>query len=420
MGVPLIEFKDVTKRFGPRTILERVNLQIYEEQVTTIIGLSGSGKSVLLKHIVGLLTPDAGTILFRGNPIHRMEKKEMDAWLGQISYMFQGNALFDSMTVYENVAIPLRETTNLSKAEIDRRVTARIEQAELGEAVQKYPSQISGGMQKRVALARALITDPKIVLFDEPTTGLDPVRKNAILSMIAQYHKKFGFTAILVSHEIPDIFFISNRIIALYDRAVVFQGTPEELEAFEHPFKDEVLQSIEGLQEELTGLYSRRYFKVRYQTELKRGALRETYAVVVFTIGNLDAVSAGLGHEAAPEAIRCMGAYIDKHFGAVGGFSTRQNTNEFVTVLPNSDTAAVEGILQDLIEDFREHGIRQIQAGAHKSAASMENVEFAIRAGLAQGPQGQSTVELESIIALAKRDQKEVARIRCDARGRPN
>ena len=236
MDVPLIEFKGVTKRFGPRTILEGVNLQIYEEQVTTIIGLSGSGKSVLLKHIVGLLKPDEGTILFRGKPLHRMGKKEMDACLGQMSYMFQGNALFDSMTVYENVAIPIRETMNLSKAEIDRRVMARIEQAELGEAAQKYPSQISGGMQKRVALARALITDPQIVLFDEPTTGLDPVRKNAILSMIAQYRKKFGFTAILVSHEIPDIFFISNRILALYDRAIVFQGTPEELEAFEHPW----------------------------------------------------------------------------------------------------------------------------------------------------------------------------------------
>ena len=344
----------------------------------------------------------------------------MNACLGQMSYMFQGNALFDSMTVYENVATPIRETADLSESEIDRRVMARIEQAELGEAVQKYPSQISGGMQKRVALARALITDPKIVLFDEPTTGLDPVRKNAILSMIAQYHKKFGFTAILVSHEIPDIFFISNRILALYDRAIVFQGTPEELEAFEHPFKDEVLQSIEGLQEELTGLYSRRYFKVRYQTELKRGALRETYAVVVFTIENLDAISAGLGHEAAPEAIRCMGAYIDKHFGAVGGFSTRQKTNEFVTLLPNSDLAAVEAILENLINDFQEHGIRQIQAGAHKSAASREKVEFAIRAGLAQGQQGQSTVELESIIALARQNQKEIARLRCDAWGKAN
>jgi phospholipid/cholesterol/gamma-HCH transport system ATP-binding protein len=420
MAVPLIEFKDVTKRFGPRTILERVDLQIYEEQVTTIIGLSGSGKSVLLKHIVGLLKPDEGTIFFRGKPIHRMGKKEMNACLGQMSYMFQGNALFDSMTVYENVATPIRETTNLNKAEIDRRVMDRIEQAELGEAAQKYPSQISGGMQKRVALARALISDPKIVLFDEPTTGLDPVRKNAILSMIAHYHKKFGFTAILVSHEIPDVFFISNRVLALYNQKIVFQGTPEELQAFEHPFKDEVLKSIEGLQEELTGLYSRRYFKVRYQTELKRGAFRETYAVVVFTIENLDAISAGLGHEAAPEAIRCMGAYIDKHFGAVGGFSTRQNTNEFVTVLPNSDLAAVEAILENLIKDFQEHGIRQIQTGAYKSAASMEKVEFAIHAGLAQGNQGQSTVELESIIALAKQDQKEIARLRCDGRDHAN
>ncbi len=257
-------------------------------------------------------------------------------------------------------------------------------------------------------------------MFDEPTTGLDPVRKNAILSMIAQYHKKFGFTAILVSHEIPDIFFISNRILALYDRAVVFQGTPEELEAFEHPFKDEVLKSIEGLQEELTGLYSRRYFKVRYQTELKREAFREAYAVVVFSIENLDAISAGLGHEAAPEAIRCMGTYIDKHFGAVGGFSTRQNLNEFVTVLPNSDLAAVEGVLENLINDFQEHGIRQIQAWAYKGAASMETIEFAIHAGVAQGSQGQSTAELESIIALAKQDQREIARLRCDGQGQAN
>ena len=250
--VPLIEFKEVTKRFGSRTILDHVNLQIYEGQITTIIGLSGSGKSVLLKHIIGLLKPDEGTILFRGKPLNRMKKNEMEACLGQMSYMFQGNALFDSMTVYENVALRLRKTTNLRNAEIGRRVMARIEQAELSGSTYKYPSQISGGMQKRLAIARALITDPQIVLFDEPTTGLDPVRKNAILSMIAQYHKKFGFTAILISHEIPDIFFISNRILGLYDRRIVFQGTPEELEAFEHPFKEDVIQSIEGLQEELT------------------------------------------------------------------------------------------------------------------------------------------------------------------------
>jgi phospholipid/cholesterol/gamma-HCH transport system ATP-binding protein len=132
---------------------------------------------------------------------------------------------------------------------------------------------------------------------------------------------------------------------------------------------------------------------------------------------NLDAISSGLGHKAAPEVIRCMGVYIDKHFGAVGGFSTRQNTNEFVTVLPNSDRAEAEGILENFIKDFQEQGIRQIQAGASKSATSMENVEFAIRAGLAQGNIGQSIDELESNIALAKHDQKEIARLHCDAWG---
>ena len=150
---------------------------------------------------------------------------------------------------------------------------ARIEQTELSEAANKYPSELSGGMQKRAALARALITDPQIVLFDEPTTGQDPVRKNAILSMIAQYQRKFGFTAILVSHEIPDVYFISNRILALYNRAIVFQGTPEELENFDHPFKDEVIHSLEGLQKELTGLYSKRQFKVLYHAQLKQKTL---------------------------------------------------------------------------------------------------------------------------------------------------
>ena len=226
MESPLIEFKDVTKRFGARSVLDRVNLQIYEGQVTTIIGLSGSGKSVLLKHIIGLLKPDEGTILFKGKSLSEMKKGESAAHFAQISYMFQDNALFDSMTVYENIALPLRETTNLSKAKIDSRVMARIEQTELEDAAHKYPSELSGGMQKRAALARALVTDPRIVLFDEPTSGQDPVRKNAILGMIAQYQRKFGFTAILVSHEIPDVYFISNRILALYDRSIVFQGSP--------------------------------------------------------------------------------------------------------------------------------------------------------------------------------------------------
>jgi phospholipid/cholesterol/gamma-HCH transport system ATP-binding protein len=266
METPLIEFKNVTKRFGSRTILDQVNLKIYEGHISTIIGKSGTGKSVLLKHIIGLLSPDEGSVLFRENPIGSLKKSEWDAYRVQVSYMFQNNALFDSMTVYDNVALPLQQTMNLSKTEIERRVMARIEQTELTEVTYKYPSELSGGMQKRVALSRALVTDPTIVLFDEPTTGQDPIRKNAILAMIAEYQRKLGFTAILISHEIPDVFFISNRILALYNGKIVFQGTPEELDEFEHPFKDEVIQSLEGFQEELTGLYSQRHFKVRYQT----------------------------------------------------------------------------------------------------------------------------------------------------------
>ncbi|MGD8760820.1 MAG: ATP-binding cassette domain-containing protein [Desulfobacteraceae bacterium] len=149
-----------------------------------------------------------GQVLYRGTPIGKMGKKEWYDYMGQISYMFQNNALFDSLTVYENVVLPLRENNNLSNHQIRQKVMSRLEQTELTDVTDKYPSELSGGMQKRTALARALVTDPKIVLFDELTTGQDPIRRNAILGMIAGYRKKFGFTAILISHDIPDVFFI--------------------------------------------------------------------------------------------------------------------------------------------------------------------------------------------------------------------
>jgi phospholipid/cholesterol/gamma-HCH transport system ATP-binding protein len=215
MKNPLIEFQKVSKRFNNHMVLDQVDLTIYEGEISTIIGKSGSGKSVLLKHIIGLLTPDEGTILFRGQPIQKMSKSERDRYFSQISYMFQNNALFDSITVFENIALPLRQTTPLSQKAIEERVGARMAQMELTDVAQKYPSELSGGMQKRVALSRALVIDPKMVLFDEPTTGQDVIRRNAILSMIAQYQRQFGFTAVLISHDVPDVFFISNRILAL-------------------------------------------------------------------------------------------------------------------------------------------------------------------------------------------------------------
>jgi len=411
MEAPLIEFRDVTKRFNDKTVLERVNLQIYEREVTTIIGLSGTGKTVLLKHIIGLLKPDEGTILFRGQPLEKIRKRDLP-----MSYMFQGNALFDSMTVFENIALPLLETTNLSRSEVRRRVMARVEQMELADAIDKYPSEISGGMQKRVALARALVTDPQIVLFDEPTTGQDPVRKNAILGMIAQYQRTFGFTAILVSHEIPDVYFISNRILALYGKSIVFQGTPEEFEDFDHPFKEEVVHSLEGLQKELTGLHSKRQFKLRYQGQLRGGALGETYAVAVFSLDGLDAVAAALGHDAAQEALRSLGMFLGKHFGAIGGFSTRHSLNEYVTVLPTTDRAEAEGIVGEYIRDLQaqEQAILEIWAAAQKQSASDACVELILLAGLAQGHPDEG---IDAVIERARREQNVVSRIRCINKG---
>jgi phospholipid/cholesterol/gamma-HCH transport system ATP-binding protein len=411
---PIIEFKGVTKRFDTRTILDRVDFQIYEGEVTTLIGLSGTGKSVTLKHIIGLLKPDEGQVLYRGKPINQMSKKEWNAYISKVSYMFQNNALFDSMTVFENVALPLRQTTRQSKKEIEKKALASIEQTELSEVAYKYPSELSGGMQKRAALARALVTDPSIVLFDEPTTGQDPIRKNAILGMVAEYQNRFGFTALLISHEIPDVYFISNRILALYDKKIVFQGTPDEFEEFDHPFREEILTSLESLQQDITGLYSKRHFKVRYQTDLSRRHPDATYAVAAFAVDDLDTIIEHMGHDAAQEIIRSLGSYINKHFGAVGGFSSRQTINEYATVLPYSDLEEAERIMADFKKDFREHGLPNIKSMANGEKAQDDWFEFDILAGLAQG---KPKIEIESVMEFARFNQKPIARFQCERGG---
>jgi len=410
---PLIEFKGVSKTFGTRNILNRIDFSIYEGEVTTLIGLSGTGKSVTLKHIIGMLKPDEGEILFRGKAIDKMSKAEWNDYIGQISYMFQNNALFDSLTVFENVAMPLKYASKLKKKEIEARAMARIEQTELTEVYDKYPSEISGGMQKRAALARALVTDPGIVLFDEPTTGQDPIRKNAILGMVAEYQKRFGFTALMISHEIPDVYFISNRILALYDRKIVFQGDPEEFESLDHPFRQELISSLESLGEELTGLYSKRHFKVRYQTDLSQRRPDATYAAAVFTIDDIDKISSHLGHDVSQQIIRSLGSYINKHFGAVGGFSSRQTINEYATVLPYSDIEEAERIMADFTRDFQEHGMAGIEAAMENENKTEECIEFGVLAGLAQG---KPQIEIESVMEFARFNQKQIAQFSC-ARG---
>ena len=406
MGEALIEFKNVTKRFGNRTILDQVNLEVYDGQVTTIIGKSGTGKSVLLKHMIGLLSPTEGNILFKGKLIDGMSQKELDEFRSQISYCFQNNALFDSLTVFENVALPLQQTTKMDKREIDNKVMEKIDQLELSEVPHKYPSELSGGMQKRVALARALITDPKIVLFDEPTTGQDPIRKNAILSMIVHNQKKFGFTTIMISHDIPDVFFISDRILVIYDGQIIFQGPYHEIDQLEHSMVDEFVKSLEGFEDELTGLYSKKTFTRAYEKAVSQKEPEETLTVAVFTLDNLDRVSENLGHTKAQELIQALGAYINKHFGDVG-ISNRFGRDQVVTILPSTDRDTAEGLLEDFTKDLQEGGLVGIQAEIQPS----DCFSFSILAGLAEG---KASTEIEITSEKAKSLQKEIARFQCN------
>ncbi len=413
MKTPLIEFQRVSKQFDSHVVLDQVDLAIYEGEITTIIGKSGSGKSVLLKHMIGLLTPDDGTILFSGQPIQKMSKTERNQTFSQISYMFQNNALFDSMTVFENIALPLQQTTHLSQKTIEDRVKARMEQMELTDVAENYPSELSGGMQKRVALSRALVIDPKMVLFDEPTTGQDVIRRNAILSMIAQYQRKFGFTAVLISHDVPDVFFISNRILALSDGKIIFQGTPREFDDFNHPFIDEFVQSLEDFQEHLTGIQSKRQFKVRNQMGLGRKNPQESYVVALFTLQDFDQLCEYLGHTQGQEVLNAMGTYLNKHFGSVGGFSARHSKNQFTTFLPFSTLSEAERILQTFALDLQKEGLRTIQAEAHIPQDIC--FPFAILAGLAESKAGGE--EIDFVFKQAEARQREIARVYCEIRG---
>ncbi len=229
MTIPLIQFVNIRKNFENQEVLKGVHLSIYDGEITTIIGKSGTGKSVLLKHMIGLIKPDSGQILINGDPVNILSDEKTRAFQKELSYMFQDNALFDSMTIYENIALPLAEKRYYPKNRIKDKVMYQIKELGLSGSEEKFPAQLSGGMKKRVALARALVTDPKIILFDEPTTGLDPIRKKNVHAMIKEYQKKFEFTAVIVSHDIPDIFNISQRIAMLDDGIIKFEGTKKNV-----------------------------------------------------------------------------------------------------------------------------------------------------------------------------------------------
>jgi phospholipid/cholesterol/gamma-HCH transport system ATP-binding protein len=227
----VIRVEGLRKAFGTNEVLRGLDLEVPTGSITIIIGRSGGGKSVFLRHLIGLVRPDAGRILVDGTDVSRLSGRALDQVRRRFGVVFQGGALFDSMTCAENVAFPLREKLRLPRPEVAKRVEAALAQVGLEGAEDKYPAEVSGGMRKRVAIARALVTEPEIVFFDEPTTGLDPVLVNTIHHLIADLHRRHRFTAVMVSHEIPEIFEIADLVAMLAHGRIVEIGPPAAIQA---------------------------------------------------------------------------------------------------------------------------------------------------------------------------------------------
>jgi phospholipid/cholesterol/gamma-HCH transport system ATP-binding protein len=226
----MIEINDLRKSFGSKIVLNGVNLQINKGETTVIIGRSGCGKSVLIKHIVGLLQPDAGWVKVEDKTVSELSVKELYELRKLFGFLFQGAALFDSLTVGENVGLPLVESKNgFSKTEIDRVVKEKLEIVGLKDINNLKPAELSGGMKKRVGLARALVTNPDYILYDEPTTGLDPIMSDSIDGLIKELSSKLNVTSVVVTHDLYSVKNVGDKVAMMHDGKIHFEGTPAEL-----------------------------------------------------------------------------------------------------------------------------------------------------------------------------------------------
>ena len=242
------------KSFGEQTVLAGAALDVPRGSVVSVLGGSGTGKSVFLKCLAGVLRPDSGVIAFDGKPLNPDDKEGRAEFRKRCGFLFQSNALFDSLTALENVALPLEQTTKLPLAEIRERSLEALTQLELQSYCGRYPSEMSGGMQKRLALARAIVTQPELVLFDEPTAGLDPLRRNAVFNMIAKYQRQIHFTAVIVTHDVPEALAASDRVAMLDKGKMCFEGTPAEFTASQNPVVSAFRDSTMALNRSLAAI----------------------------------------------------------------------------------------------------------------------------------------------------------------------
>lgn len=401
MDQPLIQFKDVHKHFGDKRVLNGINLSIYAGQITSIIGKSGVGKSVLLKHMIGLVRQDSGAILFNGKLLTELRKKEREALKRKFSYMFQGTALFDSMTVFENIALPLTEKTALPRKEIRQRVQQKMAQLDLHAIDDEYPAQLSGGMKKRVALARALITDPEIVLFDEPTTGLDPIRKSVVHGMIVDYQKRFGFTGVIVSHEIPDIFYISQHIAMLEDGRILFEGTPEEIQHTEDPVVRQFTTGLESQRDELTGLASQQAGDRKFREEMMRLQSHQiAFSMVLLTVQNIDQINETLGRKAGQTALKNFAVQVQRQI-RITDTCSRYGLNKILLVLSNTTREQARAFCGKLG--------RQIKGESILAFMPEVNICFTVGVGIVEAQRGNT---IDNILTVAEANQEKMYEFR--------
>jgi phospholipid/cholesterol/gamma-HCH transport system ATP-binding protein len=235
-GNKVAEIKHLEKRFGDKVVLHDVNLDLYEQENLVVLGRSGTGKSVLIKCMVGLLKPDAGEIHVLGYDVPTLSEAELNEFRLQIGFSFQGSALYDSMTVRENLEFPLKRNLGIyNKAELDERVMTSLQEVGLEGAVEQTPAELSGGMKKRIGIARTLILKPKIMLYDEPTSGLDPVTAGEINELILSVRDQHHTASIIITHDISSALQTSDRIVALINGESKLEGTFEELKAANDP-----------------------------------------------------------------------------------------------------------------------------------------------------------------------------------------
>ncbi len=245
---PMIEVQDVWKSFAGFEVLKGINITMMEGTTTVVLGASGSGKTVLMKHIMGLFRPDRGRVLVDGQDMSRLSRQELAVFRQRMGMVFQSSALFDSMTVGDNVAFALREhnEAGLSEAQIMEKVKEKLAVVDLHDVEQKYPAELSGGMRKRVGLARAIVRDPKIVLYDEPTTGLDPITTESVDEMIIHARERLQVTSVVISHDIGSAFHIGDHIAVINEGRIVEEGTAAQLRTTKEPFTQHFLATWFG------------------------------------------------------------------------------------------------------------------------------------------------------------------------------